>query len=194
MEVQIQEKRKKVIVEKVDRVVIYDSEKKEYEKYLYPKFSQRIKILLGLKKAPGKNVYFLSKIFKKANINTYEVVSYTKYSYVTKEIEGMTLLEAVIENKENKELIFKYLDEYFRIIKKIKELGIYFGDFYFNNFMVDKNNELYIIDIDDMERTFYSRAFKNKKFIPRLRKTFKIQLKRLKEQGVDINFDIDEII
>ena len=91
-----------LVVNRKDRVVIYNPKKKVYEKYIYPKFSQRIKILLGLKRAPGKNVFLLSKLFKKNNIKTYEVLEFKKYYYLTKEVAGETLLEAIIKNKANK--------------------------------------------------------------------------------------------
>lgn len=191
MKNEFRNKGKKLIVNKKDRVVVYDIENKEYEKYLYPDFSQKLKIFFGLNRAPGNNVMLLTKIFKRNNIKTYEVVSHTKYSYVTKEIEGMTLLEAVTKNKDNKELIKSYMDQYFTIIKKLVELDIYYGDFYFNNFMVDKNNEVYIIDIDEMEYTLYAKMFKKKKMIPRLKKSLRIQLQRLKEKGVNINISFD---
>lgn len=184
---------RKLIVNKKDRAVIYDSKEKEYEKYINPDIGQRLKILFGLKRSPGNNVMLLTKIFKKNNIKTYEVVSHTKYSYVTKEIEGMTLLDAVIKNKDNKKLLNNYMSQYFQIIKKIVKLGIYYGDFYFNNFMVNKKGELYIIDIDEMEFTLYSRLFKNKKMIPRLKKSLDIQLERLEKIGVTIPMNCSQL-
>lgn len=184
---------RKLIVNKKDRTVIYDSKEKEYEKYINPDISQRLEILFGLKRSPGNNVMLLTKIFKKNNIKTYEVVSHTKYSYVTKEIEGMTLLDAVIKNKDNKKLLNNYMSQYFQIIKKIVKLGIYYGDFYFNNFMVNKKGELYIIDIDEMEFTLYSRLFKNKKMIPRLKKSLDIQLERLEKIGVTIPMNCSQL-
>ena len=184
----------KLIVNRKDRIVIYNSSQKTYEKKVYLTFLEKLKIYLGIKRFPGNNVVKMVQILKENGIKTYDIVSHTKYSYVTKEIEGTTLLEAVIKNKDNKELIKFYMDQYFTIIKKIIELDIYYGDFYFNNFMVDKNNEVYIIDIDEMEKTLYSKIFKNKKMIPRLKKSFTLQLKRLRAKSIDIDFDVNEII
>ena len=45
-----------------------------------------------------------------------------------------------------------------------------------------------------MEKTLYSKIFKNKKMIPRLKKSFTLQLKRLRAESIDIDFDVNEII
>ena len=183
----------KVIVNKKTRTVIYDTEKKIYKKYTRPKFSERLKIFFGLKKSHGKNAAFLSEFLGKNGVKTYEVISYTKYNYITKEIEGKTLLESILEAKKDKNLVEEYIEKYIEIVKKIVNLNVYYGDFYFNNLMIDKNKEIYIIDIDEMEFTLYSKIFKNKKVIPRVKQTLQIQFNRLKGYGVEMDITAEEV-
>ena len=183
----------KVIFNKKTRTVIYDTEKKVYKKYIRPKFSERLKIFFGLKRSHGKNAVFLSEFLRKNGVKTYEVISYTKYNYITKEIEGKTLLESILEAKKDKNLVEEYIEKYIDIVKKIVNLNVYYGDFYFNNLMIDKNKEIYIIDIDEMEFTLYSKFLKNKKVIPRLRKTLQIQFSRLKGCGVKMDVTAEEM-
>ena len=184
---------KKVVVNKKTRIVIYDTEKKVYKKYIRPKFSERLKIFFGLKRSHGKNAAFLSEFLRKNGVKTYEVISYTKYNYITKEIEGKTLLESILEVKKDKKLVEKYIEKYIDIVKKIVRLNVYYGDFYFNNLMIDKNKEIYIIDIDEMEFTLYSKIFKNKKVIPRVKQTLQIQFNRLKGYGVEMDITAEEV-
>ena len=182
----------KIIVNHKTRTVIYDDEKKIYKKYIRPRVKEKLKIFFGLKRSHGENVVFLSEFLRKNGINTYEVISYTKYSYITKEIEGKTLLESILEVKKDKKLVEEYIEKYIKIVKKIVTLNVYYGDFYFNNLMIDKNKEIYIIDIDEMEFTLYSKIFKNKKVIPRLRQTLQIQFDRLKGCGVEMEITAEE--
>lgn len=176
-----------IIVDNKYRTVIYDTDKKIYKKYVRPKIRERIEIFFGMKKAHGKNAYKLSEFLRKNGIKAYEVLSYTKYSYVTKEVNGKTLLEKVAELKNDKKLIEKYINKYMETVKKIIDLNLYYCDFYFNNLMVDEEDNICIIDIDEMEDTWYCRIFKNKKVIPRLRHTLAIENDRLKGLGIDIN-------
>ena len=184
---------KKIIVNKKTRTVIYDTEKKIYKKYILPKFKEKLKIFFGLKRSHGKNAAFLSEFLRKNGVKTYKVISYTKYSYITKEIEGKTLLESILEVKKDKKLVEKYIEKYIDIVKKIVNLNVYYGDFYFNNLMIDKNKEIYIIDIDEMEFTLYSKIFKNKKVIPRVKQTLQIQFNRLKGYGVEMDITAEEV-
>lgn len=186
-------KMRKIIVDKKDRTVIYDSEKRTYEKYIRPKFREKLQIIFGIKRSHGKNADFLSKFLKDNGVKTYEVISYTKYSYITKEIEGKTLLDSILENKDNTELIKEYLNKYIEILKKIINLNLYYRDFAFNNLIIDKNNEVYIIDIDEMEFTLYSKFLKNKKVLPKLKRTLEAEFMILKHNKIEIDFDVNYI-
>ena len=86
----------------------------------------------------------------------------------------------------------EYIEKYIEIVKKIVKLNIYYGDFYFNNLMIDKNKEIYIIDIDEMEFTLYSKFLKNKKIIPRLKQTLQIQFDNLKGCGIEMDITAEE--
>lgn len=184
----------KIIVNHKYRTVVYDTENKTYKKYIRPTFREKIQIFFGLKRSHGKNAAFLSEFLRKNGVKTYEVISYTKYSYITKEIEGKTLLDTILESKDNKELIEKYIEKYFEVVKKIIDLNLYYADFYFNNLIVDKNGEICMIDIDEMQLTLYCRIFKNKKVIQRLKQTLWIQFTRLKGYGINLDIDINEKI
>lgn len=178
---------KKIIVNNKNRTVVYNSKNKTYEKYVRPKLREKLQILFKLKRSHGINAVFLSKFLKENGVNTYEVISHTKYSYVTKEIEGKTLLNCILEAKNNKRLIEEYLNKYIKIVKKVVDLNLYYGDFYFNNLMIGNDGNIYIIDIDEMEYTVYSKIFKNKKVIPRIEQTLKIQCARLRGMGIEID-------
>ena len=54
------------------------------------------------------------------------------------------------------------------MVSKIINLGIYFGDFNFDNFIVYQN-ELYAIDLEDYRKDFFS-AYRKKSLIKRLKR------------------------
>lgn len=142
----------KVIVNHKRTKVVFDTEKRIYTKYFYPKFDKRLKCFLGFRKYPGKNYKCISDILEGDGIKVAEVVNFDKYSVSTKEIMGNNLSEELInsEKTRGKELINKYIE----IVSKIINLGIYFGDFNFNNFIVYEN-ELYAIDLEDYRKDFF---------------------------------------
>ena len=67
-------------------------------------------------------------------------------------------------NYESKILI----EEYIKLITKIINLGVYFGDFNFGNFIVH-NKELYAIDLEDYRKDFFSK-YRKKSLIKRLKR------------------------
>ena len=54
------------------------------------------------------------------------------------------------------------------MVSKIINLGIYFGDFNFDNFIVYQN-ELYAIDLEDYRKDFFS-TYRKKSLIKRLKR------------------------
>ena len=54
------------------------------------------------------------------------------------------------------------------MVSKIINLGIYFGDFNFDNFIVYQN-ELYVIDLEDYRKDFFS-TYRKKSLIKRLKR------------------------
>lgn len=182
----------KIIVDNRYRTVIYDSEEEVYKKTVRPKTKERLKMFLGMKRPQGKNADYISKLLKKNGIKTYEVLSYTKYSYITKEVKGKTLIEKILEIKEDKNKVNVYLTKYMEAIQKIIELDLCYTDFTFNNVMIDEKDEICLIDIDEMQDTWYCKIFKSKEIVPRLKKNLGRECSRLK--GLNIESDAEKII
>jgi len=160
----------KIIIDGVLRKVVYDTEAKTYTKTIKLKWKKKIKCILGLRKYPGENIKYIADIFNKNGIKTFEVLKYSKYMVVTKEIDGKSLMDEIINNNDKKYikiLIEKYIDMVTRII----ELGVYFGDFNFGNFIVS-NGELYAIDLEDYRKDFLTR-FRRKAMMKRLKRELK---------------------
>ena len=156
----------KVIVNHKRTKVVFDTEKRIYTKYFYPKYDKRLKFFLGFRKYPGRNYKYISDILEKDGIKVAEIIDFDKYSVSTKEVLGKSLFEELItsDKERGKELINKYVE----IVSKIINLGIYFGDFNFDNFIVYQN-ELYAIDLEDYRKDFFS-AYREKSLIKRLRR------------------------
>ncbi len=176
-----------VVAKMDDRITIYDTEKKVYEKFIRTNYKKQLRVMIGLRKNHGENAYYMSNLLRKNEINTFEVVSYTKNSYVTKEIIGENLFEKIIKIKNDRETIEKYIDKYMNIIKKILELKIYYTDFRLGNFIINSKNELYIIDIDEMYDSWYYGVFKKKRIITKLKRTLKREFSSLRKYGIDFN-------
>lgn len=151
-------------------VVIYNAKKKTYTKIIKPKLKKQLKYFFKLRRYPGENVKYIADIFNKNGIKTFEVLKYSKYMVVTKEIDGKSLMDEIINNNDKKYikiLIEKCIDMVTRII----ELGVYFGDFNFGNFIVS-NGELYAIDLEDYRKDFLTR-FRRKAMMKRLKRELK---------------------
>ena len=174
----------RVIVDTDLRKVIYNSENKTYTKIIKCKLKKRIKFFLKIRKYPGENIKYISELFRKNGIKALEVLEYSKYKVVTKEITGKTFLEELIlnyNNYESKILIEKYIT----MITKIINLGVYFGDFNFGNFIVH-NKELYAIDLEDYRKDFFSK-FRRKSLLKRLKRELRKNEKILKNVDEDLN-------
>lgn len=146
--------------------VIYNKEKESYTKIVIPKFSKRIKYYLSLRKYPGYNVKYMVDLLNRNGINTFEILSYSKYMTETKEIKGKTLFE-VLQNEQDLAVIEELLDKYSEIVAKIINLGIYFGDFNYFNFIL-KEGKIYVIDLEDYRKDFLC-IFRKKDMMRRLK-------------------------
>lgn len=158
---------KKIIVDGVLRKVIYDTENKTYTKTIKLKWKKKIKCILGLRKYPGENIKYIADLFQKNGIKTFNVLEYSKNSVVTSEIEGRILMDELLiaEDKDKGQiLIEKFVD----IVAKIIDLGVYYGDFNFGNFIVS-NGELYAIDLEDYRKDFFTK-FRKKSVMKRLKR------------------------
>ncbi len=156
----------KVIVSHKRTKVVYDEDKKIYTKYFYPKLNKKIKYFFKFRKYPGDNYNYITNILNTAEIRTAEILSYDKYSVTTREVKGRSLFEELMDSNkaEGKILIEKYTE----IVSKIIRLGIYFGDFNFGNFIVSEN-EIYVIDLEDYRKDFFSK-YRKKSLIKRLKR------------------------
>lgn len=84
---------------------------------------------------------------------TPEVIIYSKYKVVTKNIQG-TVLREYLKNDDS------ILKDFLELIIKILKNGIYYSDFNTKNFIV-KNGNIYPIDLEGYKTGIV--AFKSKK-------------------------------
>ncbi len=158
---------KKIIVDGVLRKVIYDTENKTYTKTIKLKWKKKIKCILGLRKYPGENIKYIAELFQKNGINTFDVLEYSKNSVVTSEIEGRILMDEILITKD-KDKVQELIDKFVDIVTRIIDLGVYYGDFNFGNFIVS-NGELYAIDLEDYRKDFFTK-FRKKSIMKRLKR------------------------
>ena len=156
----------KIIVNHKRTKVVYDIDKKIYIKYFYPNFYKKLKYFFKFRRYPGENYKYISKILEKNGIRVANVLFYSKYNIITKEVNGKNLFEEL--KKANKEEGEELLKKYIEIVSKIINIGIYFGDFNFGNFIVS-NKELYAIDLEDYRKDFFS-SYRKKSLIKRLKR------------------------
>lgn len=176
--------------------IYYDEVNKTYTKIINPRLNKKIKYFFKLRRYPGENVKYISELFEKNGINTLKVIEFNKYKTVTKEISGDTLMGEIIELKNDNEknsLIEKYIE----IIIKIINLGVYFGDFNFGNFIVH-DKELYVIDLEDYRKDFFSK-FRKKEMLKRLKRTLintqkNLENRKIRLDGEEIYLKIEEKI
>lgn len=129
--------------------VLYNSKSKTYIKCFYPKFKKKIKLFFRIGKYPGYNFKYISEKLNSIGVKTVEVIEYGKYKVITKELDGVSLKEA-LENS-NKEKSKIYLEKYIELIKKLFENKIYFADYNSNNFYIF-NDEIYALDLEDYRK------------------------------------------
>ena len=164
--------------------IYYDEVNKTYTKLIKPRFNKKMKYFFGLRKYPGKNVKYISDLFLQNGIRTFEVIEVSKYKTVTKEITGDTLMDKIIRLKNDEE-INNLIEKYIKIVVKIIELGVYYGDFNFGNFIVN-NGKLYVIDLEDYRKDFFSK-FRKKEMMRRLKRTLYNTEKNLENRKVKLN-------
>ena len=76
-----------------------------------------------------------------------------------------------IINNNDKRYVKTLIEKYIETVTKIIELGVYFGDFNFGNFIVS-NGEIYAIDLEDYRKDFLTR-FRRKPMMKRLKRELK---------------------
>lgn len=127
----------------------YNKTLDEYEKRFYPPFSKKIKYILRLRKYPGHNFKFISNELNKLGIATADITYCSKYVVKTKNIHGITL-ETYIDKNYSHPLIKTFI----KLVAKIIDNNIYFGDFALDNFIV-KDNIIYAIDLEDYRKEMF---------------------------------------
>lgn len=157
----------KIIIDGALRKVVYDSETKTYTKIIKLKWKKRIKCILGIRKYPGENIKYIADLFKKNEIKTFDILEYSKNSVVTSEIEGRILMDEILVTKD-RDKVQILIDKFVDIVTRIISLGVYYGDFNFGNFIVS-NGELYVIDLEDYRKDFFTR-FRKKSIMKRLKR------------------------
>ncbi|MHD0318180.1 BUD32 family EKC/KEOPS complex subunit [Fusobacterium sp. THCT1E2] len=166
----------KILVNQKRTKVIYDSKEKTYTKILYPSLIKKIKFILKIRKYPGANFKYIADILKKNGIKVPEIVYFSNYKVITKEIDGKKIMDILIEGNKNE--ISIAIKKYIEIVVRIIKLGIYFGDFSYDNFLI-MNGEVYAIDLEDYRKDFFSK-FKKRKMILKLKNKLN-ELKKLNE-------------
>lgn len=157
---------RKILVNHKRTEVIYDTDKKAYIKIIKLKFSKKLKCFFKIRKYPGYNYKYISDILNENGIKTAEILSFNRYTIITREIVGEKLLFSLMNADKN--LFDELINKYVETVSKIINLGIYFGDFNFNNFIVH-NKELFLIDLEDYRKDLFS-SFRKKSLIKRLKR------------------------
>lgn len=68
---------------------------------------------------------------------------------------------------------------------------MYYTDFHLGNFIIDKDDKIYIIDIDEMQDSWYYGVLKKFRVIKKLKRTLKNDEIELKKYNID--FDADKM-
>lgn len=153
----------KVIVRHPRSAVFFDENRDVFIKNFNPKLINRIKFFLGLRRYPGENFYYISKLLNTLNINTPPIINYSKYSVETQNVPGLSLEKALEKNSDNHIII----EQYISFILRLLENNIYCGDLKFDNFIVYKN-KLYALDLEDYRHVKFFKHT-NEEFLKRLK-------------------------
>lgn len=130
---------------------------------------------------------YIANLFKNNNIPTLKVIEFDKYQTKTQEILGETLLNKILKSKNNEE-IEELINCYIDIVTKIISIGVYYGDFNFENFLIPYNSkkQLIAIDLEDYRKDFLCK-FRKREMMRRLKKTLNEMGIILKKSGITIN-------
>lgn len=148
----------KLICEAKRSSVYYDKENDYYLKKFSPKFSKKIKYFFRLRKYPGDNFFYISNLLNSLGIDTPTIINHTKYSVITKRIDGISL-EKYIELYPDQENIM--LEKFSNLIIKLFSNNIYSGDLSLDNFIVS-DDKIYALDLEDYRcEKFQSKGIKD---------------------------------
>lgn len=105
----------KIISEQKRSLVYFNEEEDTFIKIFKPKFLNRLKYLFRFRKYPGDNFFYISKELKKLEIKTVEILSYSHYKVITKNIHGTPLNIYLEKNRDNNEIIVIDLEDYRKV-------------------------------------------------------------------------------
>lgn len=105
----------KIISEQKRSLVYFNEEENTFIKIFKPKFLNRLKYLFRFRKYPGDNFFYISKELKKLEIKTVEILSYSHYKVITKNIHGTPLNIYLEKNRDNNEIIVIDLEDYRKV-------------------------------------------------------------------------------
>ncbi len=164
---------KKEIVEKIEKQLplkksknseVYEINEFIVKVFKYKNFFHKITSLKGLRS------YLIFKILKLKKINIPEFISYFSLNnseiFIYRKIIG-EVLEKKIKKEENQDLIEKLK----KFTKSLFEKGVYHKDYDPTNIIVDKNGELYLIDLENV--SFFLTEKRKKKMLRKLNRLLK---------------------
>lgn len=142
------------IVSNQKRSIVYFNEKDStYIKIFKPKFINKLKYFLRLRKYPGDNFKFISVELKKLGISTVTILNYTHYSVITEKIDGISLEKYLTIHKDS-----KILNDYINLVVTLLKNNIYCGDLSYDNFFV-MNKQIIALDLEDYRKVkFFKRS------------------------------------
>lgn len=137
-------------------LVYFDETNNHFIKIFKPKFINKLKYFFRLRKYPGDNFFYIAKELQKLEIKTVEIVNFSHYKVVTKNIDGISLSKYLESNSNNEQILQKYV----HLISTLLKNNIYSGDLSYDNFFV-KDNEIIVIDLEDYRKVkFLARTSK----------------------------------
>lgn len=143
----------KIINDQKRSVVFYDEKNHTFIKKFKPKLSAKVKYFFRLRKYPGDNFNFISLELKKLDIPTVEIINYSHYSVITKELVGISL-EQYLKIYSNHTILKNFI----QVVTKLLKNNIYCGDLSYDNFYVI-NDKIVALDLEDYRKvTFFKRS------------------------------------
>lgn len=137
-------------------LVYFDETNNHFIKIFKPKFINKLKYFFRLRKYPGDNFFYIAEELQKLGIKTVEIVNFSHYKVVTKNIAGISLNKYLESNSNNEQILQKYV----HLISTLLKNNIYSGDLSYDNFFV-KDNEIIVIDLEDYRKVnFLARTSK----------------------------------
>lgn len=141
-------------------LVYFDETNNHFIKIFKPKFINKLKYFFRLRKYPGDNFFYIAKELQKLGVKTVEIVNFSHYKVVNKNIDGISLNKYLESNSNSNSNNEQILQKYVHLIFTLLKNNIYSGDLSYDNFFV-KDNEIIVIDLEDYRKVkFLARTSK----------------------------------